>query len=117
MLEKNGLLMRSLYLSDGVAKLDFQRLYQISRNVILTVILGNANILELERKFQNAKDTYKSVTLEWDVELEDKLSLTGDILLNGVTQEQIRDYKKIEMPVATIGKHSKYVSSSPGVFC
>ena len=78
--------------------------------------LIDASIVELERKFQKAKDTYKSVTLEWDVELEDKLSLTGDILLNGVTQEQARDYKKIEMPVATFGKQIKYVSSSPGVF-
>ena len=76
----------------------------------------DASIVELERKLQNAKDTYKSVTLEWDVELEDKLSLTGDILLNGVTQEQVRDYKKIEMPVATFGKHSEYASSSSGVF-
>ena len=37
----------------------------------------DASILELERKLHNVKDTYKSVTLEWDVELEDKLSLTG----------------------------------------
>ena len=77
----------------------------------------NASILELERKLHNVKDTYKSVTLEWDVELEDKLSLTGDILLNGVTQKEVRDYKKLEMPVVTFGKHSKYESSSPGVFC
>ena len=78
--------------------------------------LINASILELERKSQNAKDTYKCVTLEWDVELEDKLSPTGDILLNCVTQEQVRDYKKIEMPVATFGKHSNRKSSSPDVF-
>ena len=77
----------------------------------------DASILELERKLRNVKDTYKSVTLDWDVELEDKLSLTGDILLNGVTERQVRDYKKIEMPVVTFGKHSKYVSTSPGVFC
>ena len=63
------------------------------------------------------KDTYKSVTLEWDVELEDILSLTGDILLNGVTQKEVRDYKKIEMPVVTFGKLSEYLCSSPGVFC
>ena len=67
-------------------------------------------------KLQNAKDTYKSVTLEWDVELEDKLSMTGDILFNDVTHVQVRDYKKIEMPVDTFWKHSKYESSSPGVF-
>ena len=62
------------------------------------------------------KDTYKSVTLEWDVELEDTLSLTGDILLNDVTQKEVREYKKIETPVVTFGKHSAHVSSSPGVF-
>ena len=76
----------------------------------------DASILELERKLHNVRDTYKSVTLEWDVELDDKLSLTGDILLNGVTQKDVRDYKKIEMPVVTFGKHSGYPSSSPGVF-
>ena len=76
----------------------------------------DASILELERKLLNVKDTYKSVTLKWDVQLEDKLSLTGDILLNGVTQKEVRDYKKIEMPVVTFGKQSKSKSSSPGVF-
>ena len=102
----------------------------ITKDGLVTALKGNenkdllekstapidANIVELERKLQNAKDTYKCVTLEWDVELEDKLSLTGDILLNGVTQEQVRDYKKMEMPVATFGKLSKHDSSSPGVF-
>ena len=102
----------------------------ITKDGLFTVLKGNENkdllekatapidasIVELERKLQNAKDTYKSVTLKWDVELEDKLSVTGDILLNCVTQEQARDYKKIEMPVATFGKLSKYESSSPGVF-
>ena len=50
------------------------------------------------------------------MKLEDKLSLTGDILLNGVTQKEVRDYKKIEMPVVTFGKHSAHVSSSPDVY-
>ena len=76
----------------------------------------DASILELERKLQNVKDTYKSVTLEWDVELEDKLSLTGDILLNDVTERQVRDYKKIEMPVVTFEKRINRKSSSSGVF-
>ena len=103
----------------------------LSKDAMMNALTGNRNKYfldqnlanidtqtdELKQKFQTAKDTYKSVTLEWDVELEDKLSLTGDILLKCVTQEQVRDYKKIEMPVATFGKHSKYVSSSPGVFC
>ena len=103
----------------------------LSKDALITTLTGNANkevlvkstapinasILELEQRLQNVKDTYKRVVLEWNVELEDKLSLTGDILLNGVTQTQVRDYRKIELPVATFGKHSEVESSSPGVFC
>ena len=103
----------------------------ITKDGLITVLRGNENkdllknstspidasILELERKFQTTKDTYKSVRLGWDEKLEDKLSLTGDILLNDVTQKEVRDYKKIEMPVVTFGKHSKYLSSSPREFC
>ena len=89
----------------------------ITKDGLITALKGNENkylfeksiapidaiILELERKLYNVKNTYKSITLEWDVELEDKLSLTGDILLNFVTQKEVRDYKKIEMPVVTFG--------------
>ena len=103
----------------------------ITKSGLITLLKGNENkdllnqnlanihsrIEELKDKFQTAKYTYKSVTLEWDVELEDKLSLTGDILLNGVTQKEVRDYKKVEMPVVTFAKHSKSKSSTPGVFC
>ena len=103
----------------------------LSKDVLVSTLTGNANkevfdkstapieasILELERKLQNAKDTYKSVTLEWNLEMEDTLSVTGDVLLNGVTQEQVRDLKKIEMPVVTFGKHRDSKSSAPGVFC
>ena len=74
----------------------------------------DARINELETKLQTAKDTYKSVSLEWDVELEKKLSVAGEIRLNGV-KEGIRDYKEIGDPVAIFGKHSKK-GSSPGVF-
>ena len=48
--------------------------------------------------------------------MEDTLSVTGDVLLNGVTQEQVRDLKKIEMPVVIFGEHRDLKSSSPGVF-
>ena len=103
----------------------------ITKDGLMTALKGNENkdllekstapidasILELEQKLHNMRDTYKSVTLKWDVKLEDKLSLTGDILLNGVTQKKVRNYKKIEMPVVTFGKQSSYKSSSPGVFC
>ena len=103
----------------------------LSKDGLVSTLKGNANkevldkstapieasILELERKLQNVKDTYKSVTLEWNLELEDTLSVTGDVLLNGVTQEQVRYLKKIEMPVVTFGQHRNSKSSSPGVFC
>ena len=74
----------------------------------------NARIAELEIKLQRARDTYKSVSLEWDVELEKRLSVAGEIRLNAV-KEGIRDYEKIGDPIAVFGKHSKE-GSSPGVF-
>ena len=75
----------------------------------------NARIAELEIKLQRAKYTYKSVSLDWDVELEKRLSVAGEIRLNAV-KEGIRDYKKIGDPIAVFGKHSEE-GSSPGVFC
>ena len=90
----------------------------------------DARIKELQTKLQTAKDTYKSVSLEWDVELEKKLSVAGEILLNAV-KEAIRDYKEIGDPVAVFGKHFRVrrhsflgnimaltfgLTSSPGVF-
>ena len=74
----------------------------------------NARIADLEIKLLRAKDTYKSVSLEWDVELEKRLSVAGEIRLNAV-KEGIRDYKKIGNPIAVFGKHRKG-GSSPGVF-
>ena len=70
---------------------------------------------KLETNLQSAKDTYKRVSLEWDVELDKKLSVAGDIRLNAV-KEGIRDYKEIGEPVVVFGKHNKE-GSSPGVFC
>ena len=52
--------------------------------------------------------------MEWDVELEKKLIVAGEIRLNAV-KEGIRDYKEIGDPVAVFGNHSEEVSS-PGVF-
>ena len=91
----------------------------------------DARIAELNTKLQTAKDTYKSVSLEWDVKLEKKLSVAGEIRLNAV-KEVIRDYKGIGDPVAVFGKHFRVrqqsffgnimaltfgLPSSPGVFC
>ena len=83
---------------------------------ILDQSLGPINTLikELETKLRTAKDSYKSVSLEWDVELEKKLSIAGEIRLNAV-KEGIRDYKEIGDPVAVFGKHSEE-ASLPGVF-
>ena len=75
----------------------------------------NARITELETELQTSKNTYKSVSLEWDLELEKKLSVAGEIRLNAV-KEGIRDYKEMGDPVAVFGKHSEE-GSSPGVFC
>ena len=76
----------------------------------------DARIAELETKLQSAKDTYKRVSLEWDMELDKKLSVAGDIRLNAVI-EGIRDYKAIGAPVVVFGKHSQEEGSLPGVFC
>ena len=75
----------------------------------------DARIAELETKLQTAKDSYRSVSLEWDVELDTKLSVAGEIRLNGV-REGIRDYTKIGEPVIVFGKHCNKTSSIPGVF-
>ena len=75
----------------------------------------DARIKELETSLQRAKDTYKRVSLEWDVELDEKLSVAGDIRLNAV-KERAQDYKEIGGPVVVFGKHSEE-GSSPGVFC
>ncbi|KAI6654353.1 hypothetical protein LOD99_750 [Oopsacas minuta] len=75
----------------------------------------DARIKELENRVLTAKHSYKNVVLEWDVELEKKLSVTGDIHLNAMKQR--RDYKKLGEPVATFGKHRNTPESSPGVFC
>ena len=74
----------------------------------------NARIAEFEIKLQRAKDTYKSVSLEWDIQLEKRLSVAGEIRLNAV-KEEIRDYKEISDPVAVFGKYREE-GSSPGVF-
>ena len=98
---------------------------------ILDQSLGPINTLikELEIKLRTAKDSYKSVSLEWDVELEKKLSVAGEIRLNAV-KEGTRDYKAIGDLIAVFGKHLRQSSflgniktltlvltSSLGVFC
>ena len=69
------------------------RQLNLSKDALVSTLTGNANkevldkhtapieasILELEQKLQNAKDTYKSVTVEWNLELEDTLSVKQEM--------------------------------------
>ena len=129
------------YTGEGIA----QQIKELSESMdaLRKTIKGNENreildqslanfdtrIAELETKLRTAKYSYKSVSLEWDVELERKLSVAGEIRLNAV-KEGIRDYKEIGDPVAVFGKHfrqtlfwnniralTSVLTSSPGVFC
>ena len=75
----------------------------------------DARIKELETDLQRAKDTYKRVSLEWDVELDKEMSVAGDIRLNAV-KEGTRNYKEIGEPVVVFGENSKVMESSIGVF-
>ena len=75
--------------------------------------LIDARIKALETKLQNIKDTYLSVSLEWEVELELKLSLAGEIQLR--RKEITRDYREIGAPIAVFGKHIVFLNS-PGIF-
>ena len=77
--------------------------------------LIDARIKELETKLRTTKDTYESVSLEWEVELEQKLSSAGGIRIhakNAIT----RDYRKIGDPISVFGRQDE-VDTSPGVFC
>ena len=94
-----------------------------SKNALADALTGNANqeflnknldqvderINELKQKLQFAKDTYKSVALEWNI------SITTEVLVNGVARRQATDYTKIDTPTDAFGVHTKH-GSSPGTF-
>ncbi|KAI6655967.1 E3 ubiquitin-protein ligase TRIM71-like [Oopsacas minuta] len=112
----------------GVSIAEYNQQLSISKDGLKDALKGNENkefldqnldmidarIDELENRALTAKHSCKNVVLEWDVELEKKLSVTGDIHLNSM--KDIRDYKKLGEPVATFGKHRNTPESSPGVF-
>ena len=77
--------------------------------------LIDARIKELETLLQTTKDTYGRVALEWDVELEQKLTVAGEIRLIA-KKELTRDYRKIGAPIAVFGEHDNNKDSSLGVF-
>ena len=115
------------YTGDGISQQIKQ--LSVSKDALRETLKGNENkevldqslapidarIKKLEASLQIAKDTYKRVSLEWDVELDKKLSVAGDIRRLNALKDRIRDYKEIGEPVVVFGKYNKE-GSSPGVF-
>ena len=75
----------------------------------------DVRIKDLKTELQTTKDTYGSVALEWEVGLEQKLSVAGQIRLIA-KKEFTRDYIKIAAPIAVFGKHDND-NSAPGAYC
>ena len=75
----------------------------------------DARVKELEIKFQTTRDTYRSVSLVWSVELDNSLMGAGDIQLNAV-RGGTRDYKAIGGAIAVFGRHN-IEKGIPGAFC
>ena len=69
--------------------------------VATSVAVMNARIRELEVGLETAKDRMRRVELEWDGELEERLSGLGGIRVIGLL-----DYRKKGTPVMATGKHS-----------
>ena len=100
-----------------------------SKETLLTALKGNANtvilnqavspinacIEELQIKLLKVNDAYKSVSFEWDNELDVKLSLAGDVRTSDTEQGIKRDYKSIGEPIIAFGKINKR-GAAPGEF-
>ena len=80
--------------------------------VATSVAVMNARIRELEVSLETAKDRMRRVELEWDGELEERLSGLGGIRVIGLL-----DYRKKGTPVMATGKHSFGPTKEAGVFC
>ena len=76
------------------------------------VAVMDARIRELEVSLETATDRMRRVELEWDGELEERLSGLGGIRVIGQL-----DYKKKGNPVLTACKHSANPTTEVGVFC
>ena len=68
-------------------------------------------VRKLREDWEKERASMKRVELEWDAELEARLSELGAIRVSSV-----RDYKEIENPVIVAAKHSKEKSKSAGMF-
>ena len=88
-----------------------RRDYGDQENLKQSLPLMDARIRELENCVESAKNSLRSVVLDWDQELEGRLSDIGGIRLYGLVE-----YKNKSEPVLLAGKHSPYKSTTPGVF-
>ena len=95
-----------------------------SKDVLITTLTGNENqtllaenLATIDKRIQELElKSYNSVSLKWDDVIYENLSVIGDILLNHVIKDEVRDYKKVEKPVAVFGTTNKCSSSSPNEF-
>ena len=69
-------------------------------------------VRKLKEDWEKERASMRRVELEWDAELEVRLSELGAIRMSSV-----RDYKEIENPVIVAGKHSLGIYKSAGMFC
>ena len=69
-------------------------------------------VRKLREDWEKERASMRRVELEWDAELESKLSELGAIRVSA-----FRDYKEIENPVIVAGKHRENRSKSAGIFC
>ena len=74
----------------------------------------DSRIKELQKKLDDPPSSYSSVALEWDESLEEKLKVTGKLLLNPV-KKSTPNYQMLSQPVAAFGTHS-VTDKSAGVF-
>ena len=74
----------------------------------------DSRIKELEKRLEESRSSYKSITLEWDESLEERLEVTGKLILNAI-KKTIPHYHMLSQPVASFGTHSITVKSA-GVF-
>ena len=69
-------------------------------------------VRKLREDWEKERASMRKVELEWDAELETRLSELGAIRVSS-----FRDYKEIENPVIVAGKHSNEKLESARMFC
>ena len=69
-------------------------------------------VRKLREDWEKVRASMRRVELEWNAELEARLSELGEIRVSA-----FRDYNELENPVIVVGKHSYSISKFAGVFC